>query len=334
MGAKRRCYRRRVGQPDQFAKRTFAQETPALTHGAMAWSDPPEISLTKVQGDGRLVVRDPALLPPLDPPWTEVRGHDEIQVEIKMAGDHLDLPAIERILLRRHARQIERVEDPDAPFLGQLPIWAVAPHASDALRATWKLRRVAPGCYRVGPSWFPFLWIAANELPLRDDLVPFLVARSGRALDDFATWVASRRSIDWVLDMVQFTAMSTRARAQVIQSVETDDPEVRARQRHLVELLVAQQPDMMRQILAARPDLMQQMLATRPELEREIENKGRVLQARSALRRVLTGRGLPLRAEDDARIEACTAIATLRRWLDNAIVATSAAEALRSRRRA
>ena len=48
-----------MGQPDQFAKRTFAQETEPLTHGAVIWKDPPEISLTKVQGDGRLVVRDP-----------------------------------------------------------------------------------------------------------------------------------------------------------------------------------------------------------------------------------------------------------------------------------
>ena len=35
-----------MGQPDHFAKRTLAQETPQLTHGAVTWMDPPEISLT------------------------------------------------------------------------------------------------------------------------------------------------------------------------------------------------------------------------------------------------------------------------------------------------
>jgi hypothetical protein len=34
---------------------------------------------------------------------------------------------------------------------------------------------VAPGCYRIGPDWFSTFWIAANELPLVDELVPFLV---------------------------------------------------------------------------------------------------------------------------------------------------------------
>ena len=28
----------------------------------------------------------------------------------------------------------------------------------------------------VGPAYFPFLWIAANELPLVDELIPFLIA--------------------------------------------------------------------------------------------------------------------------------------------------------------
>ena len=83
-----------MGQPDQFAKRTFAQETTQLTQGAVTWKDPPEISLTHVQGDGRLLVRRSGHLPRLDPPWSYVRGHNEIQLEIKMARDHLDLGAI------------------------------------------------------------------------------------------------------------------------------------------------------------------------------------------------------------------------------------------------
>src|SRR5262249_990637 len=126
-----------MGQPDHFAKRTFAQETEPLTRGAVIWKEPPEISLTKVQGDGRPLGRDPARLPPLDPAWTEIRGHDEIPIEIIMAGNHLGLPAIERILLRRQARQVERVEDEAAPWRGQVPIWAVAPYVPGILRETW-----------------------------------------------------------------------------------------------------------------------------------------------------------------------------------------------------
>src|SRR5262249_24953244 len=144
----------------------------------------------------------------------------------------------------------ERVEDPETLFNGQEPVWTVAPHVPKVLRNVWKVHRSAPGCYRVEPFVFPFLWIAANELPLRDDLVPFLVARSGRALDDFGRWVPKRRPADWVLDMVQYTAMSTSARAQVSNSVETDDPKVVARQIDLVKLLFAKHPELQQQLTA------------------------------------------------------------------------------------
>ena len=213
-----------VGQPDQFAKRTFEEETATLTHGVVTWKDPPETSLTHIQGDGRFLVRRTRRLLHLDPPWSYVRGHDEIGLEIIMAGNHVGLVAVERILLRRQARQVERVEDPSAPFSGQGPVWTVAPTVSTILREVWKVRRAARGCYWVRSVVFPFLWIAANELPLRDDLVPFLVARSGRALDEFARWVAKRRPAEWVLDMVQYTAMSTSARAQVLHERQERRP--------------------------------------------------------------------------------------------------------------
>lgn len=307
-----------MGQPEQFAKRTFAQETAPLTHGAITWKDPPEISLTHIQGDGRFLVRRSGRLPRLNPPWGHVRGHNEIQLEIKMAGDHLGLDAIERILLRRQARQVERVEDPEAPFSGQSPVWTVAPHVPEVLRDVWKVRRAARGCYQVGPFVFPFLWIAANELPLRDDLVPFLITRSGRALDDFGRWVATRRPAKWVLDMVQFTAMSTTARAQVITRVETDEPEVVERQRHLVKLLLAKDPELKQQIT-------DQLQAAE---RKAVRKKGRISEARSILRRVLARRGLELSADDEARIDACTTLAMLEHWIDEAIVASSTAEVL------
>src|SRR5262249_29811843 len=50
---------------------------------------------------------------------------------------------------------------------------------------------------------------------------------------------------------------------------------------------------------------------------------------RSALRRVLAVRKLPLSTEQERQIEACTDLATLRRWHDQAVVAASTVEALR-----
>jgi hypothetical protein len=59
---------------------------------------------------------------------------------------------------------------------------------------------------------------------------------------------------------------------------------------------------------------------------------GRLDEDRAALRRVLTLRKLALDAETEARIAACTDLATLQRWLDQAVPAASAAEALRPAR--
>jgi hypothetical protein len=37
-----------VGYPEQFAQRTFAEETERLTGGAASWQNPSEIKLDKV----------------------------------------------------------------------------------------------------------------------------------------------------------------------------------------------------------------------------------------------------------------------------------------------
>jgi hypothetical protein len=46
------------------------------------------------------------------------------------------------------------------------------------------------------------------------------------------------------------------------------------------------------------------------------------------LRRVLARRQLTLSRDDDARIEACTDLATLERWLDQAITAVTVSDAM------
>jgi hypothetical protein len=61
----------------------------------------------------------------------------------------------------------------------------------------------------------------------------------------------------------------------------------------------------------------------------EGRNEGRLAQARTAVRRVLALRKLAISRMDEARIETCTDLATLERWLDQAMAAESVAEALR-----
>ncbi len=66
----------------------------------------------------------------------------------------------------------------------------------------------------------------------------------------------------------------------------------------------------------------------RDEGRREGRDEGRLTQARVALRRVLAVRALAPSPTDEARIDTCTDIAMLERWLDQALVAPSAAKAL------
>jgi hypothetical protein len=59
--------------------------------------------------------------------------------------------------------------------------------------------------------------------------------------------------------------------------------------------------------------------------------RGRVeerVTMRRVLRRVLALRKLGLNTDGEARIDACTDLATLQRWLDQAVLAASADEAL------
>jgi hypothetical protein len=182
-----------MGHLELFAQRTFAEETERITGGAVAWHDPPEIRLQKVTSDGMLVIRQPQRLKHLAAPWSEAQLHDEVMLELKLAGNHLDRKAVERALLRRQVRQVQRLEEHDASWQGEVPLWLVGPHVPQWLEDQRRPRCFAAGCYRIHPYGRSFLWIAANELPLLDELVPFLLARSGRALDDFGRWAVPRR---------------------------------------------------------------------------------------------------------------------------------------------
>jgi hypothetical protein len=299
-----------MGHPEQFAQRTFAAETERVTGGAAGWQDPPEIRLEKVQSDGFLVIREPGRLQHLPAPWPEAQLHAEVMIELKLAGNHLDRKEVARAQLRRQARELQRIEE-DASWLGEEPLWLVAPHLPEWLKGMWRPERFAPGCYGVGPWGRSFLWIAANELPLRDELVPFLMARSGQALDEFGRWVAPRRPFEWVLTMLEYLPMSTLAREELLWRFgKAEDPEVEARRQHVLKVLLEQSPE------------------TQQQLRLEGRQEGELAQARAALRRVLGHRQLTPSEAEEARIEACTELAVLERWQDRAFTAVSVSDAL------
>lgn len=177
-----------MGKLERFAQQTFAEDT----KGAARWQDPTEIRMEKVTS-GLLVIRQSHLLEQLPAPWPEALPHDEVMIELKLAGDDLDRKAVARAMFRRQARVVQRLEEEDASWWGEEPLWLVAPHIPEWLQELHRPQRFAPGCYRIEPYGQSFLWIAANELPLLDELIPFLLARSGQALDDFGRWVALRR---------------------------------------------------------------------------------------------------------------------------------------------
>jgi hypothetical protein len=308
-----------MGHLESFAQRTFAEETERITGGAAGWQDPPEIRFDKIQPDGLLVIRRPQSLGHLAAPWPEAQPHREVMFELKLAGNHLDRPAVERALLRRQVRQVQRLEDEDGSWLGDEPLWLVAPHVPNWLIAKHEPVRFAPGCYCVEQRWRSFLWIAANELPLVDELVPFLMARSGRALDEFGRWAAPRRPTEWVLNMLKFLPMSIPSRDDLLKRLApVDDPEIEARRQHILNAMLEMDPK------------TRQKLEEKGRLEGEKKGRleGELTNARDALRRVLLRRQLSPSEDDDARIEACNDLATLDRWLDQAVTAANVSDAL------
>jgi hypothetical protein len=298
-----------MGQLELFAQRTFAEETERMTGGAAGWQDPPEIRLGKVTSDGLLVVRRPLLLAPLPAPWPLAQPHGEVMIELKLAGNHLDRKAVARALLRRQAREVQRLEleEDDASWRGEEPLWLVAPHLPPWLHELHTPVRFAPGFYWIEPPSQRFLWIAANELPLLDELVPFLLARSGQALDEFCRWVAPRRPLEWVLTMLDYLPMSMLTHEELLWRFgKAEDPVIEARRQRLLDFL----------------------LETSPQKKHQLQQEGRLTEARASLRLVLANRQLTPSQDDDARIDACTDLATLERWLDRAINAASVSDVL------
>jgi hypothetical protein len=265
-----------------------------------------------MQTDGFLVIRQSHLLQHLAAPWPEAQPHGEVMIELKLAGNHLDRKAVARTLLRRQAREVQRLEEEDASWLGEEPLWLVAPHLPAWLQELRRPVRFAPGCYWIDPHGHSFLWIAANELPLLDELVPFLLARSGQALDEFCRWVAPRRPPEWVLPMLEYLPMSMLTQEDLLWRFgPVEDPVIEARRQRILDFLLETSPQ------------------KKQQLQQEGQQEGRLTATRASLRRVLAGRQLTPSKDDDARIDACTDLATLERWLDRAINATSISDVLK-----
>src|ERR1041384_6573913 len=114
--------------------------------------------------------------------------------------------------------------------------------------------------------------------------------------------------------------MSMPTREELLQRFgPVEDPEIEARRQHILKVLLEQDPKMRQQVIDTG---MEKGL-----VEGRLE--GRLSATRASLRRVLARRQLTPSKDDDARIDACTDLATLERWLDRASNATSVSDVLR-----
>ena len=190
-----------MGELDQYAKSIFVEETGLITGGVASFSVPPEIRLHEVRADALLKSRDPPALSHLPAPWCLVE-EDENVIELKMQGDKLDRRCFDRALLRRQAREVERREETKGQWKAELPLWLIAPHLPRWLDRVRALTLVGEGVYRIEPYPFQFLWIASNRLPLKPELIPFLLARKDNRLLEFARWVIDHRDLDWLGQMI------------------------------------------------------------------------------------------------------------------------------------
>ncbi len=248
------CDPRAVGVPDQFLKATLEQDTPVVTRHGAVFVRAPEIATTELTPDGLLRAEHPERLSDLPAPWCLLR-HEAV-LDGKMPGDHVDPRAFERCVWRRYARQLQRLaEAPTDDDPARCAAWIVAPHLPDWLRA-WAasgrvtLRPLAPGCYAVEPSLFPIVWIAANELPLHDALIPFLVARAGkRKVRELMRWIVRRRPPAWIRAMIRSLPEVREAMADF--PFETPSPEDVARGDAIFR-------DYVNAMLRAYPDVLEE----------------------------------------------------------------------------
>jgi hypothetical protein len=308
-----------MGKPDLFAKRTLASHAEPLTGGAASWKDPPEIGLEQVQSDGILVIHDPVRLKKLAAPWNLVTDIEEILVEFKMKGDHLDPATISRILLRRQARETQRFEQVkkgQTPWLGRQTMWLVSAYLPKWAEDRYRPEQLEQGCYRWSKEHFTALWIASNELPLCDELVPFLITRTGRSFREFVEWLVEKKSWPLVEHLVTSLLMLSPETRDFLR-YDQQGVEISEASRKVQLWLLG--------LIEEFPALRETV--TRSAVESAVETST-LREARDAVTRILQLRKLVVRSEQVDKIEACSNLDTLHRWRDRAVTAASADEAL------
>jgi hypothetical protein len=94
----------------------------------------------------------------------------------------------------------------------------------------------APGCHRVHAGLNPVWWITANDLPLEEALLPFLLARSNKYRVELAQWLSQKRDFSTVREMIKVFRMN-KINLQEYLHYEKEDEE--AGNRALREFLEA-----------------------------------------------------------------------------------------------
>jgi vacuolar-type H+-ATPase subunit H len=302
-----------MGAPDILAKALFAAHTAAITDGACAWLPPSEVPLNAIEPDGFLLIYDTDRLRSLPAPW-RLFEKGEVLLEIKMPGDHMDQEQWLRALLRRAARDVERHLN-TAPgtralhetlcFLSPyLPDWLDEPPAAITLEA--------PGCHRIhtglGPTW----WITANDLPLEEALLPFLLARSGKHRVELAQWLSQKRDFSTVREMIRVFRMN-KVNLQDYLHYEKEDEEAGDRAlREFLEAGLEAFPDIADKIRReAQEEARHELQEARRELQeahRKAQEEARREAQEEARREAQEARREAQEAERKAREESLRAV--------------------------
>ena len=265
-----------MGRLDQFIKRVFENETVHATGNRVVFELAPEVRTDHLTPDGILAVGSRGVsLDDLPAPWCFLRWI--VVIEAKMKGDHTDRLALARAEFRRDACWVRVLEPPPrdepeenssvaffarlrerAPGAGEpaeewVQTWLVSAWLPrwlrrKATRGRLTLRRVAEGCYQIGPRDHRVLWIAANRLPLHESLIPFLHARTGRAMAEFVLWVEQRRGVQAAAEMLHWHPQGEEIMRKMLKA-PTEDQEVYERSRKMALIALEYFPDLGDEIL-------------------------------------------------------------------------------------